>query len=69
MKDVNDNALANDDYLNSEADTFIDRLGNERDTLRGANKKMLAAGAAVVRKLARTDPPESSIHDAGRGAG
>ena len=48
MKDVNDNALANDDYLNSEADTFIDRLGNERDTLRGANKKMLAAGAAVV---------------------
>lgn len=48
MKDVNDNALANDDYLNSEADTFIDRLGDERDTLRGANKKMLAAGAAVV---------------------
>lgn len=48
MKDVNDNALANDDYMNSEADTFIDRTGDERDTLRGANKKMLAAGAAVV---------------------
>jgi hypothetical protein len=67
MKDVNDNALANDDYLNSEADTFIDRLGNERDTLRGANKKMLAAGAQ--RNSPEPDPPESSIHDAGRGAG
>ena len=48
MKDVNDNALANDDYLNSESDTFIDRIGDERDTLRGSTKKMLAAGAAVV---------------------
>lgn len=48
MKDLNDNALANDDYMNSEADTFIDRLGDERDTLRGSTKKMLAAGAAVV---------------------
>ncbi|MEF3108077.1 GDSL family lipase, partial [Raoultella sp. WB_B2P2-3] len=48
MKDVNDNALANDDYLNSEMDTFIDRIGDERDTLRGSTKKMLAAGAAVV---------------------
>ncbi|MEX0547447.1 hypothetical protein [Raoultella terrigena] len=48
MKDVNDNALANDDYLNSEMDTFIDRLGDERDTLRGSTKKMLVAGAAVV---------------------
>lgn len=48
MKDVNDNALANDDYLNSEADTFIDRLGNERDTLRGETKKMFSAGAAVA---------------------
>jgi lysophospholipase L1-like esterase len=48
MKDVNDNALANDDYMNSEADTFIDRTGDERDTLRGSTKKMFAAGAAVV---------------------
>ncbi|MBE0094621.1 GDSL family lipase, partial [Raoultella planticola] len=48
MKDVNDNALANDDYLNSEADTFVDRLGDERDTLRGQTKKMLAAGETVV---------------------
>lgn len=48
MKDLNDNALANDDYLNSEADTFVDRLGDERDTLRGQTKKMLAAGETVV---------------------
>lgn len=48
MKDVNDNALANDDYMNSEEDTFIDRIGDERDTLRGSTKKMIAAGAAVV---------------------
>ena len=46
MKDLNDNALANDDYMNSEADTFIDRLGDERDTLRGSTKKMLAAPAS-----------------------
>lgn len=50
MKDLNDNALANDDYMNSEADTFIDRLGDERDTLRGSTKKMLAAGAAAVKE-------------------
>ncbi|EJC7765974.1 sialate O-acetylesterase [Escherichia coli] len=50
MKDLNDNALANDDYLNSEADTFIDRLGNERATLRGETKKMFAAGAAAVKE-------------------
>ncbi|HHS9742998.1 TPA: BNR-4 repeat-containing protein, partial [Raoultella ornithinolytica] len=50
MKDVNDNALANDDYLNSEADTFIDRLGDERDTLRGSTKKMFAAGSAAVKE-------------------
>ncbi|MDM1558322.1 sialate O-acetylesterase [Escherichia coli] len=50
MKDLNDNALANDDYMNSEADTFIDRLGNERATLRGETKKMFAAGAAAVKE-------------------
>lgn len=49
MKDVNDNTLANDDYLNSEADTFIDRLRDERDTLRGSTKKMFAVGSAAVK--------------------
>lgn len=32
MKDLNDNALAFDDYMNSESDTFIDRLGATRRT-------------------------------------
>ncbi|MGN9451927.1 phage tail fiber protein [Klebsiella grimontii] len=32
MKDLNDNALAFDDYINSESDTFIDRLGATRRT-------------------------------------
>lgn len=59
MKDLNDNALANDDYLNSEADTFVDRLGNERDTLRGSTKKMLAAGAAVVEETRQNLTPLS----------
>ncbi|MGR7851272.1 hypothetical protein [Klebsiella aerogenes] len=48
MKDLNDNALAYDDFLNSEADTFVDRMGSTQDSLRGAKKKMAAAGAAVV---------------------
>lgn len=48
MKDLNDNALAYDDFLNSEADTFVDRMGNSQDSLRGEKKKMAAAGAAVV---------------------
>lgn len=48
MKDLNDNALAYDDFLNVEADTFVDRMGNAQDSLRGAKKKMAAAGAAVV---------------------
>ncbi|MCZ3534650.1 hypothetical protein LRS35_26405, partial [Klebsiella variicola] len=39
MKDVNDNALAFDDYINGDSDTFIDRLGNEKDTISGVNKK------------------------------
>lgn len=59
MKDLNDNALANDDYMNSEADTFIDRLGDERDTLRGSTKKMLAAGAAVVEETRQSLIPLS----------
>lgn len=48
MKDLNDNALAYDDFLNSEADTFVDRMGNAQDSLRGEKKKMAAAGAAVI---------------------
>ncbi|MDZ0373533.1 hypothetical protein M2S12_24450, partial [Klebsiella pneumoniae] len=43
MKDLNDNALAYDDFLNSESDTFIDRFGNAQDTMIGATKKMAAA--------------------------
>ena len=50
MKDLNDNALAYDDFLNSEADTFVDRMGNSQDSLRGEKKKMAAAGAAVTAK-------------------
>ncbi|MEX4870186.1 hypothetical protein P0170_26980, partial [Klebsiella pneumoniae] len=48
MKDLNDNVLAYDDFLNSEADTFVDRMGNAQYSLRGEKKKMAAAGAAVV---------------------
>lgn len=39
MKNLSDNALAFDDFMNSENDTFIDRLENEKDTLAGAQKK------------------------------
>nr|HCI9104783.1 hypothetical protein [Klebsiella variicola] len=42
MKDLSDNAKAYDDFMNSENDTFIDRLENEKDTLAGAQKKMAA---------------------------
>ena len=48
MKDLNDNALAYDDFLNSESDTFIDRFGNAKDTMIGATKKMAAATDAVI---------------------
>lgn len=41
MKDLNDNALAFDDYMNSDSDTFIDRLGEEKDSLSGSVKKYL----------------------------
>ncbi|HHS9901914.1 TPA: SGNH/GDSL hydrolase family protein, partial [Klebsiella quasipneumoniae subsp. similipneumoniae] len=46
--DLSDNALAYDDFMNSENDTFIDRLENEKDTLAGAQKKMAAAAEASV---------------------
>ncbi|HIH9505662.1 hypothetical protein POX44_15355 [Klebsiella quasipneumoniae] len=48
MKNLSDNALAFDDFMNSENDTFIDRLENEKDTLAGAKKKMAAAAEASV---------------------
>lgn len=48
MKDLNDNALAYDDFLNSESDTFIDRFGNAQDTMIGTTKKMAAATDAVI---------------------
>lgn len=40
MKDVNDNALALDDFLNSEEVFFIDRFNEKNDSLRGATKKI-----------------------------
>ena len=43
MKDLNDNALAYDDFLNSESDTFIDRLGVKRLTNTGRNNQFDAA--------------------------
>lgn len=48
MKDLSDNAQAYDDFMNSENDTFIDRLENEKDTLAGAQKKMAAAAEESV---------------------
>uniref|UniRef100_UPI0030EB69CE SGNH/GDSL hydrolase family protein n=1 Tax=Klebsiella pneumoniae TaxID=573 RepID=UPI0030EB69CE len=48
MKDLSDNAQAYDDFMNSDSDTFIDRLENEKDTLVGAQKKMAAAAEASV---------------------
>jgi hypothetical protein len=43
MKDLNDNALAYDDFLNGDADEVIDRLGKSmptiRKTIRDANDK------------------------------
>lgn len=35
MKDINDNALAFDDYMNTESDIYIDRFGNAKDSLSG----------------------------------
>jgi hypothetical protein len=41
MKDLNDNALAYDDFLNSEADTFDDRMGNAQNSCVVQRKKWL----------------------------
>lgn len=48
MKDINDNALAYDDYINSEGDTYFDRMGVEKDTLSGTIKKIGAQADARV---------------------
>ncbi|HBT6082916.1 TPA: GDSL family lipase, partial [Klebsiella quasipneumoniae] len=48
MKDLSDNAQAYDDFMNSEDDTFIDRLENEKDTLSGATRKIAAAAEASI---------------------
>ena len=60
MKDLNDNALAYDYFLNSEADTFVDRMGNIQDSLRGEKEKIAAAGAAVVDETRRNLIPLSN---------
>lgn len=54
MKDLSDNAQAYDDFMNSENDTFIDRLENEKDTLAGAQKKWLRLLKRQFRMHART---------------
>ncbi|HBZ0764742.1 TPA: hypothetical protein MJC34_21835, partial [Klebsiella pneumoniae] len=51
MKDLNDNALAYDDFMLSEEGTFVDRLGNEVPTLRGLSEIMRQAGESVVEKI------------------
>ncbi|MFW7598811.1 GDSL family lipase, partial [Klebsiella pneumoniae] len=48
MKDLNDNALAYDDFMLSEEGTFVDRLGNEVPTLKGLSEIMRQAGESVV---------------------
>lgn len=48
MKDLNDNALAFDDYMNSDGDTFIDRFEKERDSLYGTTKKIISAANVAV---------------------
>ncbi|HBT5888485.1 TPA: hypothetical protein MCB58_001737 [Klebsiella quasipneumoniae] len=48
MKDVNDNALAFDDYMNSDSDIFIDRFGNAKDSLYGSIKKITASADVAV---------------------
>ncbi|HFK2355368.1 TPA: hypothetical protein ACGXSR_005377, partial [Klebsiella pneumoniae] len=50
MKDLSDNAQAYDDFMNSEDDTFIDRLENEKDTLSGATRKIAAAAEASIQE-------------------
>ncbi|MDG3485887.1 GDSL family lipase, partial [Klebsiella pneumoniae] len=48
MKDLNDNALAYDDFMLSEEGAFVDRLGNEVPTLKGLSEIMRQAGESVV---------------------
>ncbi|MEE1970180.1 hypothetical protein V1470_28635 [Klebsiella michiganensis] len=48
MKDLNDNALAFDDYMNSESDIYIDRFGNAKDSLSGTAIKITAAAGVAV---------------------
>lgn len=48
MKDLNDNALAYDDFMLSEEGTFVDRLGNQVPTLKGLSEIMSQAGESVV---------------------
>lgn len=43
MKDINDNALAYDDFLNKEEDVYFDRFGVEQDTRAGTIKKIGAS--------------------------
>ncbi|HCT2142712.1 TPA: hypothetical protein OTQ49_000860 [Raoultella ornithinolytica] len=50
MKDLNDNALAYDDFMLSEEGTFVDRLGNQVPTLKGLSEIMSQAGESVVEK-------------------
>lgn len=54
MKDLNDNALAYDDFLNSESDTFIDRFGNAKDTMIGLLKKWQLLPTLLLMKPAKT---------------
>lgn len=48
MKDINDNALAFDDYMNTESDIYIDRFGNAKDSLSGTVIKIIAAAGVAV---------------------
>lgn len=48
IKDLNDNALAFDDYMNTESDIYIDRFGNAKDSLSGTAIKITAAAGVAV---------------------
>ena len=65
MKDLNDNATAYDDFLNSEKILLSDRFGNAKDTIVGLLKKMAAATDAVIDEARQNlIPSEQTIHDA-----
>ncbi|HFK2818607.1 TPA: SGNH/GDSL hydrolase family protein, partial [Raoultella planticola] len=59
MKDLNDNALAYDDFMLSEEGTFVDRLGNQVPTLKGLSEIMSQAGESVVEKTRQNLTPLS----------